>query len=194
MISGYRSMIQTEIDQIEEALNGLIQIVPGMIDKKYSELESKLTQEIKDNTALIDQIQEQKQWMKLEFRYSMVMLICSYAESLMKKMALYVQVKNPEEKSRQKKIKRFYNGIKQISDDILKSLPEITTQWSNIDEFFDKRNIIAHGLDDDIIYETNITVEEHEILTALNGAYKLLRETANAVEKYKANNRTKSIL
>ena len=187
-------MIQTEIDQIEEALNGLIQIVPGMIDKKYSELESKLTQEIKDNTALIDQIQEQKQWMKLEFRYSMVMLICSYAESLMKKMALYVQVKNPEEKSRQKKIKRFYNGIKQISDDILKSLPEITTQWSNIDEFFDKRNIIAHGLDDDIIYETNITVEEHEILTALNGAYKLLRETANAVEKYKANNRTKSIL
>lgn len=188
-------MIQAEINQKEEALNELIQIVPRMINERYFKVEKELMKESNDTATILLQIQEQEQWMKREFYYSMVMLICSYAESIMKKMALYVQVKIPGRKSKNKKIKRIYNSIKNINDDILKSLPTITTQWPNIDEFFDKRNNIAHGLDDDNIYETtNITVEEHEILTALNGAYKLLRETANAVEKYKAIIRTKPIL
>lgn len=192
MISGVRNMIQASIDEKAEVIQRLISRTPDLIQNEFDaiEIEAKKIAEEKCNedpevcrtiyNRYISQRAEDEVWMIMEFYQSMVLLICSFAETTLKSMMKKTQ-------------SRRMNGVRYLDDRFAKirdqyeltSFPEIEFFWPHYSSFLDKRNDIAHGHKDDADQndcEKFVVVEKEELVNALEGAHRLLRSIADAID------------
>lgn len=192
MIARTRTILQARIDENYEVIKRLISSVPDMIRASFAKAEDD-AKEIALHScdfdrvvyfdiykSLHDQVRpEEEEWMILETYRSYVLLICSYAETTMKSM-----MKRPFEK-RKSGLRFIEDSFNQIKGKYqLVEVPEIVELWPNFGVFFDKRNDIAHGYKDEKDYENlkEVIVEKKELAEALEGAYKLLRSCADAID------------
>ena len=119
------------------------------------------------NSINAQQQPEDEHWMIEEFYRSMVMLICSVAETTIKSL-----LKNPDERFGSNFLCKAY---KKLNEENSLGLKTIGKYWKGRQGFTKKRNDIAHRRRD-------VDVTKEELYEAINGVHKLLRAIADAFE------------
>lgn len=180
MISGSRSMLQASVDDRREVIERLIATVPNQIKNHFNGLEDSARRLAEENSAgdneeyssiLSGEYEsyhpEDEERMIMDFYRSMVLLICSYAETTIKSL-----LAKPDQTFKSNYLCCAFKQIKYESDLDLKG---IGYYWQGHQQFVRKRNDIAHRHQD-------VCVNENELMVALSGAHSLLRAIADAIE------------
>ena len=173
-------MLQASVDDRKEVIERLISTVPDSIKNHFKDLEYKarLQTEVDSDgdyevyssflrSAYEAYHPEDEEWMIMDFYRSIVLLICSYAETTVKSL-----LAKPDQTFKSNYLCCAFNQIKSESNLDLKG---IGYYWPGHQQFVKKRNDIAHRHQD-------VYVNENELMVALSGAHSLLRAIADALE------------
>ena len=180
MITGSRNMLQTSIDERAEVIERIITSVPELIHIRFLEYEKQAQVIARDNSdgdqdvysTILSNVYgayrpEDEEWMVLEFYRAMVMLICSFAETTIKRL-----LKNPGQSFGSNYLCNAYNQVNRESG---LGLETIGNYWPEHQDFTQKRNDITHNRKD-------VIVSQGELLKALSGVHTLLRAVADAFD------------
>ena len=181
MIKGSRNLLQASIDDRAEVIARLIQSVPEMIHAKFSEYEKYAWTVARDSSDGEEEVfrtiysneydgfrPDDEAWMVIELYRSMVMLICSFAETTIKDL-----LPEPKPSFGSNYLCCAYNHL---NESLSLGLKSIGKYWKGHQDFTQKRNDITHNRRD-------VVVTEEELIEAVKGAHSLLRAIADAIDK-----------
>ena len=180
MISGSRSILQASVDERAEVISRLISATPVLIHAKFEEYDQNARKVAVKNCDGDDEVYstiyanklsashpDDEEWMILEFYGSMVMLICSFAESTIRDL-----LPDPKPSFSSNFLCNAYNYLNKVLSLNLKS---IGNYWKGHQDFTQKRNDIAHN-------RRVVDVSEKELYDAIDGVHTLLRVIADALD------------
>ena len=181
MIARGRSMLQAKVDENCEVIRRLVSSVPTFIRSFFEKAENEAKEialhscdfDREVNATIFNSIYGQvhpddEECMVNEFYRSMVLLVCSYAETTIKGL-----LSDPNERFKGNYLCCAFNKINKEKDLKLK---KIGKYWKGRQDFIKKRNDIAHRRRD-------VDITKEELFEALEGAHKLLRTIADALEE-----------
>ena len=174
-------MLQAEIDNNHEVIGRLISSVPDFI-RSYFEKAEKDAKEIALHSCDFDRAiyetifnniynqahPDDEGWMVYEFYRSMVLLVCSFAETTIKGL-----LNDPDEHFRGNYLCCAFN---KINEEKKLNLKRIGNYWKGHQKFTKKRNDIAHRRSD-------VGVTKEELFEALDGVHKLLIAIADSLDE-----------